>query len=434
MKQEKNILMVAYLFPPLGGSGALRPVKLAKYLPEFGWKPIILTPNKADYYYANDPELLKELPSEIKIKRSKMLKAAWIYRFFNPFRLRRIDKIIKKIFLHPDEQIGWIPFAFFSGMNMIRKHNIDAIYSTSGPLSSHLIALLIKKRTGLTWIAEFRDEWFEDPRLDFVTSFHKRLHYRLEKMIINNADRIVTMAPVFARLLSKHNGNSHKFFTITAGYDPKDFTDDSSSWYKEENMQKFVTVFNGVFYDTFKPISFLQAIEELIDEGEISQEEVCIEFVGPNTANDIGTKDKHGICKFIGFVPRKKAIQCLSRADVLLLLLSRERGKDVIPSKIFEYMASGKPILSLIPKDGDSASIIKKTNTGIVADFDDVNEIKDAYLALYQRWKKQDLPWKTNWKEVEKFDQKNLTSQFADILNQGVHSSKCLMTQEKTKK
>ncbi len=418
--KQKNILLIAYLFPPLGGSGALRPVKLAKYLPRFGWNPIILTAKKQDYYYANDPGLLKELSPNTIINRCFMVRSAWIYRILNPFRIKKIDQNIRKIIFHPDEQIGWIPFAYRSAVNIVRKHNIRAVYSTSGPLSCHLIANLLKMKVDITWIAEFRDEWFEDPRLNLPTSFHRNLHYRLEKKVVDNADRIITMAPVFSKLLSKHEGNLHKFFTIPAGYDSEDFIEKTFAGPDKKNKQKFTTAFLGLFYNTFRPVTFLKALGELIEEGKVSQNDIAIRFVGANELSDIGIEDDYKICEFTGFVPRKKALQYLLQADVLLLLLSKARGKDVVPSKIFEYVASGKPILSLVPPDGAAASIIKKTKTGVVADFENVEEIKKAYLEFYSQWKRKGISIQTDWEEVKKYDQKKLAKELVDIFNEKV--------------
>jgi glycosyltransferase involved in cell wall biosynthesis len=420
LKKENNILMIAYLFPPLGGSGALRPLKLAKYLPMFGWNPIILTVKNQDYYYANDPELLNELSPNTIIKRCFMLKSAWIYRILNPFRIRKIDKIIRKYVFHPDEKVGWIPFAYRSAVNIARKHNVSAVYSTSGPLSCHLIAFLLKRKVDIPWIAEFRDEWFEDPGLNFPTPFHRNLHYKLEKKIVDNADKIITMAPVFGKLLSKHGDNLNKFYTITAGYDSEDFIEKNFQDSEINNKKKFTTAFIGLFYNTFRPVTFLKAIGELIEEGKVSREDITVRFVGANVLNDIGIEDYYNICEFTGFIPRIKALKYLFQADVLLLLLSKARGKDVIPSKIFEYMASGKPILSLVPPDGDAASIIKKTNTGVVADFDNVEDIKIAYLEFYNQWKRNDISIKTDWKEVKKFEQKKLAKNMVDIINEKV--------------
>lgn len=413
--------MITYLFPPMGGSGSLRPLKLAKHLPLFGWRPVILTIKNPDWYYAWDPEPLTELSADIIVVRSLMFRSAWFYRLLNPLRIKKLDKIIKQFLIHPDEQIGWIPFAYWAGIRMIRKFNIQAMYSTSGPLSCHLIGYLIRKRIDIPWIAEFRDEWFEAPNLQMPTRFHRNFHHQLEGKIVTTADKIVTMAPAFNRLLRKHCDNSDKFVTITGGFDKEDFRAQISRKTQTTDPGLFRLVFTGLVYDTFRPVSLIKAITELIKEGKVSQKEVKIQFVGNSGTNSFDYKDEYGICEFIKYQPRKEALIFVRNANVLLLLLSNERGAGVIPSKTFEYMASGKPILALVPLQGEVAHIIKRTNTGVVVDFEDIEGIKDAYLRFYQMWKKnRHVSIEPDGDKVKKFNQKYLTKKLADLLQDGL--------------
>lgn len=416
MEARKKVLMIAYFFPPIGGSGTLRPLKFAKYLPSFGWTPIVLTVKNPEWYYAHDPELLKELPPPVQIERSFMFRATWLYRLLNPLRSRKIDKALRRFLIQPDDQIGWIPFAYFSGVDIIRKGCIKAVYSTSGPLSCHLIAYLLHRKTGLPWIADFRDEWFEYPDLSFPTSFHRRFHYHLEKMIVNTAHKVITPAPEFCRLLAKHCRSRDKFSTISMGYDPEDFLKHTPSTSNIDSKDQFVLAFSGLFYGSFSPINLLKALNELIEEGKVSSDRIKVKFVGANTPDDIGFEDRHGIFEFTGFVSHKQALRHLINADASLLLLSESRGKNVIPSKTFEYMASGNPILAIVPSDGDVAHIIKKTKTGVVVDFHDMKGIKRAYLQLYEQWQNETNSIEPDLAEMAKYDQKNLTKRFALLL------------------
>ncbi len=415
-KFPKAILLIAYLFPPIGGSGAIRPVKISKYLPENGWTPFVLTVKTSDYYYAYDPELIDSTMEKARVIRSYYFKSSWVYRILNPIRNKKIDLIIRKYIFHPDEQIGWVPFAFISAVKLIRKHKIQALYSTSGPLTCHLIAYLVKKFTGIPWVAEFRDEWFEDPELCFPTKIHRKYHYFLEKHIVNYADRIITMAPVFGKLLGKHQGNSDKISTIVAGYDLSDgiFINPND----ENRDPKFRLVFTGLFYESFRPTILLRAIEALIEDGKVLKEHAIVQFVGANNPVDLGAEDKYGIFKFEGFVPRRKIPVYFSEADALLLLLSRKRGKDVIPSKIFEYMAANKPILAVIPEDGDAARIIRKTKTGIIADFEKIEDVKRAYFELYSKWKNKEPFAVADSIEVKKYNQAYLFRKLSEIINE----------------
>jgi len=413
----KNILMIAYYFPPLGGSGSLRPLKLAKYFPSFGWNPIVFSVKNPNWYYAHDHELLNELYPGAKIFRSWMINTAWLYWILNPLRNRKFDELIRKFFIHPDDQVGWIPFAYFSIMKIVRKFKISAIYSTSGPISCHLIANLVKAKTDLPWIAEFRDEWFENPDLNLPTKFHRNFHYKIEEKIVRNADKVITMAPIFGEMLSKHSKQLNKFVTITAGWDPDDFTFVDTNVDSKTTTQKFVVAFTGMFYRTFVPDSFLLSIHELIEDGLVSPEKIEILFVGANNKNEISYEDPFKICNFTGFVPRKKSLSCLKGANALLLLLSNKRGKNVIPSKTFEYIASSIPVLALVPGDGDVSNIIRKTKTGIVVEFGDIAGIKKAFLKYYNNWKEKKSKLDFDYNEIAQYNLKNITKQFVNVLN-----------------
>ncbi len=410
--------MIAYYFPPLGGAGALRPFKLAKYLPANGWSPIILTVANPDFYYARDPDLLFELPKRAKIIKSLMFKSQWIYWLLNPFRNKKIDSFLKSYLIQPDDQVGWIPFALLKAIQLLRKNDFQALYSTSAPLSCHLIAYLIKKKTGLPWIADFRDEWFENPGLYFPTQFHRRLHYKLENMIVNTCDKVMAAAPVFNNLLGKHYDDKSKFTTITMGFDPDEFTAPNSANDYRLNKQKFTLTFSGLFYESFKPTSILKAVYELIDEGKIPLENINIRFIGANSQEDTGIKEYYNICEFTGFVNHAKALQYLKQSDALLLLLSKERGKDVIPSKTFEYMATGKPILAIVPREGEVAKIILKHNMGIVADYENFEAIKASVFALYRYWEKGDNPFNQDINQKPEYNQIKITEQFAHLIEE----------------
>lgn len=407
--------MIAYHFPPIGGAGALRPLKTAKYLPLYGWDPIVLTVKTPDWYYAQDDHLLKDMPPAGIIVRTFMLRSAWLYRILNPLRIRKLDLLLRHYVVHPDDQIGWFPFAVRAAASLMKNDRIEAIYSTSAPLTSHLIAYYICKRFGVPWMADFRDEWFENPDLPLPTAFHRRLHYRLEGTIVKTASQVITAAPVFGRFLAKHCSDEPKFETITMGFDPDDYRDVDGT--PNRWNEKFTITFSGLFYGSFRPDNLLKAVNTLIDEGKIQRQMVCLRFIGANSALDLREPDKYGVCEFTGFVPHEQALHLTGQSDALLLLLSSERGKDVIPSKTFEYMAQKKPVLALVPTDGDTARIIRDTGIGIVVDFGSVQDIMYAYFQMYQQWANHTLKIIPNTDRIEEFSYINLTGCFAKLLD-----------------
>jgi len=417
MLPNRKLLMVAYHFPPIGGSGAIRPLKLAKYLVEFGWQPVVLSVKNPDWYYAADKNLLDELSPEIERHDCRMFRSAWVYYLLNPFRFRFLDGLIRRYLFHPDEQIGWIPFAFSAASKIIRAHDISAVYSTSSPLSSHLIAYLIHKRFNIPWVADFRDEWVENPDVICPTRIHRRFHYGLEKMIAENASRIITPAPEFCRLLKKHSGCA-ECETFYMGFDPQDQPSAIDKNLRERFAGRFTLVFAGMFYASFRPDRLLRVINALIDNNVIASDSVRVIFVGANTAGDLKERDRHDVFEFTGFVAHKEALGYIYSADALLLLLSQDRGKNVVPSKTFEYLGSGKPILALIPSDGDTAAIIHRAGAGLVADYDDDNAIEAAFLQLHRQWQEKAEITGPDAKALTEFDQRLITKRFTARLDE----------------
>ena len=148
---------------------------------------------------------------------------------------------------------------------------------------------------------------------------------------------------------------------------------------------------------------------------------MCLRFIGANSPNDLREPDKHRLCEFTGFMPHARALHLAGRSDALLLLLSRERGRDVIPSKTFEYMALKKPVLALVPPDGDAAKIIRESGIGLVVDFESVPDIMQAYLRMYRQWENDTLRIDPAGDRIEAYSYRNLTGRIAAQLDRLIH-------------
>jgi glycosyltransferase involved in cell wall biosynthesis len=422
MPNRKQILMIVYFFPPLGGAGAQRSLKFAKYLPSFGWHPIILGVKNPDAYYGTDPHLLNELPESLQVMRANMFRAAWFYQILNPLRLRKVDKFISDYILIPDDKLGWIPFAYLKALNIIKRNDIKAIFTTSSPYSSHLIGDLIKKKTAIPWIADFRDEWSQNPGLSIPTKLHRRLHLGLEGVVVRNADKIIAVNSHIKSLLSKNLESKYteKIRIITNGFDDDDFSQIGSDATDLNDTNKFILTFAGLFYGAISPDNLLKSLNALIESNVISEKEITIRFIGGNTSRDLLEKDPHQICRFIGYKSHRECIDYLGRSTALLLLLgkgSRSGVDEIIPSKTYEYIATRKPILALVPDTGAAAKLIRASKSGIVINPDDGAGIKEAFLGLYTQWKEKDLKHSPCLEKINKFRRKQLTGQFAEIID-----------------
>ena len=372
---NRKVLIVSLRFPPHGGGSVQRTAYLVKYLPSFGWQTHVLT-GPADIYGTQDPSLLSILPPGASITRTRCIDGSSLIRLLAKLRLARVAKI----FTMPKLDSGWIPYAYHAGKRILSEGEYDLIYSSSYPMSSHIVAYLLKKRTKLAWVADCQDEWSFNPHLKYRTELHKWIAFRLDRLVLNAADRVVTTSPGHTEAFSKRFPSpvADKYVTITNGFEEDDFSLRSSPAHVRK-FQGLTIAYVGSLYSYRNVAPFMTAVRELVDEGAIPSEEIVILFVGETGRAEFTGFQKRGIVRKLGHVSHKEAIAHMQAADVLLLIMSRQRSN--IPAKLFEYLASGQPILALIPPDSPAAHIVRETKTGIVVDPGDTGQIL-AYKKL----------------------------------------------------
>ena len=266
----KKVLVVAYLYPPVGGSGVMRTLKFTKYLPQFGWKPYVLTV-KNPFYDLIDPSLLEEIPTEACICRTYWLD----HRLFS-VPLRKVGINPSYIFIPNDMNIGWLPFAIQQGNKLMNKNKIDLIYATFPPAVNILIGCLLKKITDKPLVLDFRDPWTQNPFIKYPSRFHKKAEETMEKVCLQSAEYIITATEsMMQNIIEKYPFVSRKCITITNGFDPEDF-ENLKRW---NYGTKFTITYTGSFYGLRTPKFFLIALRELVKDEEI-KDNIQIIFVG----------------------------------------------------------------------------------------------------------------------------------------------------------
>lgn len=407
-----KVLMISYHFPPIAGGGVFRTLKYAKYLPIYGWQPIILSVKKSKFAPI-DKTLLDKISNEVLVFRTNTFESK-LYRYA-PYTFG----INPKWYQIPDAFIGWLPFALAKAKEIVKKEKPDLIYSTSPPVTSNLIALLLKKKTGLPWIADFRDPWTDNFTTIYPTNTHYNIEKHMEYNVFKNADKIISVAEKYNNKLKTkyHEINSDKFSTITNGYDPDDFKN-----IKKIKYNKFTVTYVGSFYKNQSPEYFLKALRKAMIDIESFSNDVEVKFVGKMSKMYWNITKKYELDKIvseIGYVSHKKAIECMINSSCLLFIIGIGKGSDVVFSgKIFEYLASGTPIIATVPTDSIAADLIKETNTGKVVNTNDVDGIKNAILDFYDKWKNNKLTIDQNWKVIKKYSRKELTIKLANIFNE----------------
>jgi glycosyltransferase involved in cell wall biosynthesis len=423
----KNVLMIAYSFPPAGGPGVQRSSKFVKYLYGHGWKPVVLTRDDKNMSL-RDKSLLKDIPDNTIIIRTK----AWDLTMGKGF-MGLIGKFISRKILIPDSEILWGIFSKKGIKKIISEHDIKLIYTTSLPYSSHLMALFLKKvYPDIPWVADFRDEWTNNPYIldNPYNLIRTRIEKKMEKSVLKNADCLITNTPVMLRNFIKNNKDiadlEDKFFVIPNGYDAEDF-----SFYRMNDINKnikntrFIITYTGSFYGRRKPDLFFKALGELILENRIDKNKILVKLIGNFKKEHMEPfLNKNNLKEIIHILPYMEHDQCIlnmAASDCLLLIEGAGPGAEAFyTGKIFEYMVAGRPILAIIPQNGAAAQLIKETNTGLISDCSDISTTKNNIEALYSSWQNNINIYTPNMKEIEKYERNTLARKLAKVFDKAL--------------
>lgn len=385
-----KVLIVTYYWPPSGGAGVQRWLKFAKYLPEFGWEPVILTVDPAYAAYpAIDLSLEKELPGDIQVYRtrttdwfriyssdkSKVPSAGFATNTDNNWK-GKVSRFIRGNFFIPDPRRGWNSFAFKKACDLIDKDKFTTVITTSPPHSTQIIGLKLKKRyPGIKWIADLRDPWTDIYYYDqfYPTWFSRKIDGFYEKTVLRKADRLITVGYWLKELFSKKaSGIKAKTEVITNGFDESDFDGISRS-----EPSRFTITYVGTLSNKYPVKGFLEALSVLKKENS----DIVFKVVGKipeNIKNSIRLAVSSDSADFISYTPHDQAITHMVNSSLLLLIIPENRdNKIIITGKIFEYIASGRPIVCLGPQDGEAALLISKLNNGRCFDYEDSKNIKN---------------------------------------------------------
>ena len=396
----KKVLIIAYYFPPVGGGGVQRTSKFVKYLPELKWEPVVLTVKKKIFKKTNrqlDISLLEDIPKGVHVVRtdcidlgniSKTIKTQLETRSVKSSLKSLINKIAG-LLINPDSQMLWIPVATMVGLKLIKKHKIDIIFSTANPWSDHIIGLILKKLSGLPWIADYRDPWNLNPYITISSSIRKRIQMVLETNVIKYANRVIFTTDGMRNDYDRVFGNS-KFVTIRNGYDPSDFIN-----VKKKKFSKITFLYSGSMQPYRGPSYFISALSNWLEKNPRARNELMINILGRVNEEARSLIEKKGlqdIVNLIGYVSHKESIAYLMGADIPLSIVNMG-GDSIIPGKIFEYFASGKPILALVAPTGSAANILRKEQRGeYIVSPRDILTIEDKLESLYIKFKNGCLP------------------------------------------
>lgn len=404
----------------MGGSGVQRILKFVKYLRDFGWNPIVLCPEPGAYH-TFDASLEEELGSyNIEVHRvqanTPLHKMGGQRRVKFPVFAEKILRSISTFFWLPDNKKGWIDPALESAKSIISNTKIDMVFATAPPYSNFILAKRIKELFHIPVVMDFRDDWLESHLIKYPTKWHYSKMKGIESETLLVADQVITINDVIASAIDNRKVASNKVKVITHGFDPEDFENSVGTTQKNE---KLTFLYSGTFYPESGPEVFLKALASFLEVNPKLRVKLEIQFQGgladeyKRLIKGLGLEE---LVTDFGYVKHQTAVKNLMNADILWLNNSHQRKKESISlSKTYEYMATMKPILALIP-DGDTKKTLESYNASFIVDQNDKEALKAYFSHIFTQWESDTFP-KPDKNYVQKFDRKQLTSELASIFN-----------------
>ena len=374
---KKNVLIVAFHFPPMGGSsGGLRSLKFVKYLRDHDWHPTVLTVNPR-VYDRLDNSGLPEIPDETKIIRAFALDAR---------KHLSIRSRYPGFLAIPDRWSSWLLGAVPAGLSAIRRYNIDVIFSTYPVASAALVGMTLQRLSGRPWIADFRDPMIEEGYPSDPGVY--RAHAWIEKRAIRNARRVVytTQSTREDQIRRYPDLAGERSLVISNGYDEQDFAR-IVRHSSDEPVARVRLVHGGIIYpEDRNPEPLFAAVRRLFDEDRIPRDSLVIELRGSKLDSTYQQRlDEKGIAdvvKLLPGIPYNEFLQDASRAEGLLILQGKSCDRQ-IPAKVYEYLRLGKPLLALTSDSGESAALLRSTGGATIVDIDDEIAIASAICEFH---------------------------------------------------
>jgi glycosyltransferase involved in cell wall biosynthesis len=431
----KKVLIITYYWPPSGGSQVLRWLKFSKYLPRFGWEPIIYTPENAEPH-ESDTTLIKEIPDKITVIKRSIWEPYRFYKILNKKRkeekistafisekksntiIEKASNFIRSNFFIPDARKFWIKPSFRFLKKYIDNNAVDLIVSSGPPHSMHIIAFLLKKNLNIPWVADFRDPW---TNIDYykdllLTCWADKKHRRLEKKVLTTADCILAIGPTMNEEFIK--AGAKKVKTITNGFDDYKLPSEKSKY-----NRKFSITHVGSIPKSRNAEILWKALSDLINTQEGFGDNLQINLIGKIDYSVTDSLNKYNLINFTTqhkYIPHLQALERMAMSQVLLLLINNtQNAKGILTNKFFEYLSVKRPILAIGPVTGDIANILTLTKAGKISEFNDLDNTKKNILSYYNLYLINKL--EINSKNIDEFSRLNITKKlvtaFQEVVN-----------------
>lgn len=425
----KRALIITYYWPPAGGPGVQRWLKFVKYFRDYGIEPVVYAPENPSYPLI-DEDFVSEIPQGIEIIKTPIREPYRLAKVFSKKKTKQFSSgiiskkdssLLEKSMLYirgnffiPDARIGWVKPSVNYLSTYLSKNPVDVLITTGPPHSMHLIGMELKKKTGVKWIADFRDPW---TTIHYHSSLKlnkksQQKHKGLEALVLNTADEIVVTSPStkkeFEAITKK------PISVITNGYD----TDEKIQVSVDS---KFSISHIGSLLSGRNPKILWEVLEEISQSNPLFKSDLKLKFAGAVSEEVKESLAEKGLIEnteFLGYISHKEAIEQQHSSQILLLVeIDSEETRAILPGKLYEYMVANRPIIALGPEDSDIEEIIKNTETGKFFTYKEKLGLKEIILKYYKEFNEGSL--KIQSREIVAYSRKELTKRFSELIFKG---------------
>ena len=392
----RRVLVIAYYLPPAGGPAVQRNLQFVGPLQQAGWQPELLTV-RAGAFPNRDPSLLDAIPDDVPVHRTAAFDPLALYAKLSGSDgmpagslgnddgswLERLARWVRANLFLPDARIGWWPFAVRRGTHLLTSGRFDAILTTGAPHSVHLIGRSLHRATGIPWVADLHDPWTDISYYDELphTTAARRLDAHLERSVLREASAVTTVSPSWADLFASKAEN--RYTVVENGVDLSEF-----DTVHPPLTDAFVLSHVGKLYASRNPTAVWEAIRQLRADGAVPWLRIrCVGTLDPVVEAALRDRGLLDIVERVPFVPHAEALHLMAASPLLLLVIEPfAQAQGMITSKLYEYLASERPVLGIGPPGGDADRLLRRHNAGRIVDWHDVDAARRMIQAHYDAW------------------------------------------------
>jgi glycosyltransferase involved in cell wall biosynthesis len=433
---QKKVIYIVHEFPPIAGGQVNRVRKFSKYLPDYGWQPIILTAKPEDCFYLPDwgidQTLLAELSNAVEVHRVASPLERYMRNWFKRGRssltstqngagkrgkftsnsLSHLVRPLRQFHVAQDQSALWLPWAYQCATNLIREKMPRAVVTSGPPHLIHLLGLTLKKRFNIPWVADFRDGWTDNTLFRASSSLRRKIDKYIEAGVVANADNIIGVTKhICDYFKTEYPMHRDKVSLIYNGFDKANFTPRVQENPVGESLS-FVHI--GGIGATRDPQPLITALKGIFENQLLPRKTITLQFIGKY--HRVMSQLPEWV-DVIPYLPHQHAIERMMTAGVLVLIAGSAEGEAAFTSKVFEYLAAQRPILALIPLKGELANLLRSYSMAEVVAPEDIPGIQKAILRIYEKARLSSVPNQSDISIIQQFDRYHQTGQLAAILD-----------------